>query len=264
MRLATLAAAMTLGLGLPAFAYPTALINVPTAGVAPYKGYHVGLYNYLQPSLVPTVNSPYLAMGSVSGGLVPNFDLAPGVSAGALELGVDVFFPFPSSLYPYPSLNALDTLRRDNSPPTLAQPHAKLALLKETDVLPGLALGTYFLSVPSMDFSANMIHLSATKWLSLGDLDLGQYTFSIYHGNPLALEVDSNGWMAGYYRNLPANLYVMADYTSGASRLGGCNVALGYTVNSTLSLTGGYAISSHDRNEDKAFLFLDWIGEAPF
>lgn len=257
MRSVLLAALFGLGLAAPTYAYPTALINVPTAGVTPYKSYHFGLYNYVQPSLIPTMDSPYLGMGSFSIGLVPYFDLAPGVSAGALEVGVDGFYPFPSSLYPVSSPWPTD------GGPLLAQLHFKLGLLQETDVLPGLAVGSYYLGVPNFSYAANMLHASATKWLSFQDLDLGQVTVTAFHGNPLALGTSSNGLMAGYYRNLPWNLYAMVDYTTGNSQISGTNLALGYSVNRTLSVTGGYFLSGRDSSENKVLLFLDWIGDLP-
>lgn len=257
MRSVLLAALLGLGLAAPTDAYPTALINVPTAGVTPYKSYHFGLYNYVQPSLIPTMESPYLGMGSIAIGIVPYFDLAPGVAAGALEVGVDGFYPFPSSLYPVSGAWPAD------GAPFMAQPHVKLGLLQETDVLPGLALGTYFLGVPSLDYSANMLHASMTKWLTVQDWDLGQITVAAFHGNPWALGTSSNGLMAGYYRNLPWNLYAMADYTTGSSQLSGANLALGYSVNRTLSVTGGFFLSGRDSSENKGFLFLDWIGDLP-
>lgn len=257
MRSVLLAALTALGLSAPAQAYPTALVNVPTAGVTPFRGYHFGLYNYLQPSLIPTMDSPYLGMGSFSIGLVPFFDLAPGVAAGGVEVGVDGFYPFPSSLYP-----VSDAWPTDGGP-MLVQPHFKLGLLQETDVLPGLAVGSYFLGVPDFTLSANVLHASVTKWVTWQDWDLGQFTVTAYHGNPRALGASSNGLMAGYYRNLPWNLYVMGDYTTGASQIGGTNLALGYSVNRTLSVTGGYFLSGRDGSENKAFLFLDWIGELP-
>ncbi|HEY9856969.1 MAG TPA: hypothetical protein V6D05_14600 [Stenomitos sp.] len=257
MRSVLLAALLGLGLAAPTYAYPTALVNVPTAGVTPFRSYHFGLYNYVQPSLIPTSTSPYLAMGSFSIGLVPYFDLAPGVSAGAVELGVDGFYPFPSSLYPVAAAWPTD------GGPLLAQPHFKLGLLQETDVLPGLAVGSYFLSLPDLSYGANMLHASATKWVTVNDLDLGQFTLTAYHGNPVALGSSANGWMAGYYHNLPWNLYAMGDYTSGSSQISGANLALGYSVNRTLSVTGGYFLSGRDQSENKAFLFLDWIGDLP-
>lgn len=257
MRAAFIAALVGLGLAAPAHAYPTALINVPTAGVTPYKSYHFGLYNYVQPSLIPTPDSPYLGMGSISVGIVPYFDLAPGVAAGAVEIGVDGFYPFPSSLYPVASTWPAD------GAPLMAQPHFKVGLLQETDVLPGLAVGSYFLGVPDITYSANMLHASATKWLTFQDLDLGQVTLTAFHGNPVALGSSANGLMAGYYRNLPWNLYVIGDYTTGSSQISGANLALGYTVNRTLSVTGGVFMSGRDSSEHKGYLFLDWIGDLP-
>ncbi len=257
MRSAFIAAIAVLGLTAPAHAYPTALVNVPTGGVTPYKSYHFGLYNYVQPSLIPTMDSPYLGMGSLSVGLVPFFDLAPGVAAGAVELGVDGFYPFPSSLYP------VDAAWPSGGGPLMAQPHFKIGLLQETDILPGLAVGSYFLGLPDITLSANMLHASATKWLTLQDWDLGQFTVTAYHGNPLALGSSANGLMAGYYRNLPWNLYVMGDYTTGSSQISGTNLALGYTVNRTLSVTGGVFVSGRAGNENKGFIFLDWIGDLP-
>lgn len=257
MRAAIIAALAVLGLAAPTHAYPTAIINVPTAGVTPYKSYHFGLYNYLQPSLIPTMDSPYLGMGSLSVGLVPYFDLAPGVAAGAVEVGVDGFYPFPSSLYPVAGAWP------EGGGPLMVQPHFKIGLLQETDVLPGLAVGSYFLGVPDITYSANMLHASVTKWITLQDLDLGQFTLTAYHGNPVALGSSANGLMAGYYRNLPWNLYVMGDYTTGSSQISGTNLAVGYSVNRTLSITGGVFVSGRASNEHKGFIFLDWIGDLP-
>jgi hypothetical protein len=250
-----LAAALLLGTAAAAQAYPTALINVPTAGVDPFKSYHLGVYNYLQPSVVPTPNSPYSLTGGFSVGVSPYFDLAPGISAGAVEVGVDGFFPYPSPLYPSTGL-VTDTS-------FLVQPHAKVGLLKETDVLPGIGLGAYYFSAPSLDTSANMVHFSLTKSVRVGDWDLGQGTVGLYHGNPASLGNDYNGFMAGYFHNLPAGAYAMADYTTGQHHLGGTNLAVGYSVNPMLSITGGYFLANEGRNIDKAFLFLDWVGQLP-
>lgn len=261
MRSAPLAVALLFALAMPAEAFPTALVNVPTGGVAPFKGYHFGTYHYVQPNLVSTPASPYLFMGSFLAGVSPYFELAPGISAGAVEVGLDFLYPFPSSLYP-----AAGTPGPDNGPLPL-QPHLKLGLLQETATLPSLAIGAYEFSLPFLDYSANLLHASLTKSLSWGDQDLGQFTAALFHGNPVALGVDANGWMAGYYRNLPAGAYAMVDYTSGHSALGGANLAVGYCINPNLSVSVGYFVAN-ERNQgtaiaDKAFVFLDWVGDLP-
>lgn len=261
MRSGPLAAAVLLLAATPALAYPTAVVNVPTAGVAPFKGYHVGTYHYLQPNLASTPTSPYLFTGSFLVGVSPYFELAPGVWAGGVELGTDLYFPFPSSLYP------VSTPWGTDNAPLMVQPHLKLGVLQETDVLPGFALGAYSFSLPTMDLSANMLHATLTKSVAWRDHDLGQFTAGLYHGNPLALGAGNNGWMAGYYRNLPFNTYVLADYTSGSSAIGGANLALGYSVNQGLSVTAGYFVANQRAQgtllADKAYLFLDWVGEIP-
>jgi hypothetical protein len=38
---------------------------------------------------------------------------------------------------------------------------------------------------------------------------------------------------------------------------------VGYSVNPMLSITGGYFLANEGRNIDKAFLFLDWVGQLP-
>lgn len=256
MRTLSLSALLLLGLAIPAQAFPTAVVNVPTAGVTPFKSYHLGTYHYLKPSLLSTPNSPYLFEGSFVGGVLPFFELAPGVESGALEVGVDLMYPFPGSPDP-------------NNSPMPVQPHFKLGVLRETGTLPGLALGAYSVSVPNLEYSQNVLHLTATKWLSWNDLDLGQLTLGLFHANPAAVGGDSNGWMAGYFRNLPFNLYVMGDYTSGSTHiagnrpLGGANAAIGYSINDRISLTGGYYVSGSGSNENRGFLFIDWVGDLP-
>lgn len=250
MRLASLLALCFLGLAAPALAYPTSVINVPTGGVNPFKGYHLGVYNYLQPSVLSSPASPYSMMGSIAAGVLPYFDLAPGVSGGGLEVGADL-------LYAYLNLPAYQ------GQPIMVLPHAKFGLLKETNVLPGIAVGAFYLGTLDFATAPNVLHASVTKSLAYAATDLGQFTLGTYHGNPVALGSDNNGLMAGYYRNLPANLYVMGDYTSGSNPIGGLNLALGYGVSAKLSVTAGYFVSNIDRSNDKAFLFFDWVGDLP-
>lgn len=261
MRSGLLACGLVLLAATPTLAYPTALVNVPTAGVAPFKGYHLGTYHYLQPNLATTTSSPYLFTGAGLVGVSPFFELAPGVWSGALELGADLYYPFPSSLYP------MATGWGTDNAPLLIQPHMKLGVLQETDWLPGFALGAYSFSLPTLELSANMLHATLTKSVTWRDWDLGQFTAGLYHGNPRALGSDNNGVMVGYYRNLPVGLYAMVDFTSGMSALGGTNLAVGYAVNPSISVTGGYFVANQ-RNQDaaiadKAFVFLDWVGDLP-
>jgi hypothetical protein len=256
VRSLSLSALLLLGLALPAQAFPTAVVNVPTAGVTPFKSYHLGTYHYLKPSLLSTPDSPYLFEGSFVGGVLPFYELAPGVESGALEVGVDLMYPFPGSPDP-------------GNVPMPLQPHFKLGVLRETETLPGLALGAYSLSLPNLEYSHNVLHFTATKWLSWNEMDLGQFTLGLYHANPAAVGSDNNGWMAGYFRNLPLNLFVMGDYTSGSTHiagnrpLGGANAAVGYSINNSISLTGGYYVAGSGRSEDRAFLFIDWVGDLP-
>jgi hypothetical protein len=249
-----------LALAAPARAYPTALITVPTAGIQPFKGYHLGLAAALQ----RTGSESPLAMASLAVGLTPWFPLTETLSAGALEAGVDLYYPFPfeNGLYPARGLTSA-------TGPTLAQPHLKLGLLQETDWLPGLAAGVYGIALPDWQNSANLVHLSLSRTVTIAGIDLGQWTLAGYHGNPGVLrgptnEDASNGFMLGFFRNLPYDLYVMADYTSGQHRTGGLNLALGWAINERLSLTVGGFTANAGEGEDKALMLLDYVDELTF
>ena len=249
-------------LAVPAKGYPTALVTVPTAGIQPFKGYHLGLAAAMQ----RTASSGPLAMASLSMGLTPWFQLNDVLAAGAIEAGVDVYYPFPfeNGLYPGRGITA-------NKGPVFAQPHLKLGLLQETDWLPALAVGAHALALPDWEHSANLIHLSLSRTVSVAGIDLGQWTLAGYHGNPTVMrgpaptgEDASNGIMLGFFRNLPFDLYVVADYISGLHPTGGLNLALGWAINEHLSLTAGGFTASAGAGEDKAILLLDYVDELTF
>lgn len=251
-----------LALASPATAYPTALVTVPTAGIQPFKGTHLGLATAMQRSGSGTP----MAMASLAVGVVPWFALNDVLSAGAIEAGVDVYYPLPheNGLYPARGLTA------ENSP-ILAQPHLKLGLVQETEWLPGVALGITGIALPDWQSSANLVHLSVTRTVSIAEIDFGQWTVAGYRGNPSVLRGPapantdaSSGVMLGFFRNLPFDLYVMADYSSGLHQTGGINLALGWAVNEHLSLTVGGFTSHAGENEDKAFLLLDYVDELTF
>ena len=249
-------------LAVPVMAYPTSLVTVPTAGIQPFKGYHLGLAAAFQRS----ASSTPLAMASLAVGITPWFQLNEVLAAGAIEAGVDVYYPFPfeNGLYPGRGLTA-------NKGPVFAQPHLKLGLMQETDWLPALAVGAHALALPDWEQSANLIHLSLSRTVTAAGIDLGQWTLAGYHGNPTVMrgpaptyEDASNGFMLGLFRNLPHDLYVMADYISGLHQMGGLNLALGWAINEHLSLTVGGFRASAGAGEDKALLLLDYVDELTF
>ena len=226
----------------------------------PFKAYHLGFAAGLERANPGTP----LSLTSMVIGLTPWFALTPDLSSGAIEVGADLMFPLPfeNALYPARGLTSTTS-------PMLVQPHLKLGLIQETSTLPGLALGAHSLALPDWDHSANLVHLSVTKAFEMTGVDLGQWTVGAYHGNPSVMKgpagLDaSNGWMAGYFRNLPFDLYALADYTSGEHRTGGLNLALGWAINEKLSLTVGGFTSNAGATENKVLLFLDYVDSLEF
>lgn len=221
-------------LATPALAYPTSILSIPTAETLEAGNLHFGLY-----STTPYDPSSASIDGSINAGIFNGFDIG-GVKVGGLELGFDGILPDPGSgIFSF---------------------SGKLSLLGETDALPGIAIGTYYLGVPNMDLSPNLTYAAVSKTLTSGGYELGSWTAGVTRPSP-SVNNGLEGLLlcAGVTYDLPFNLGFAADYTSGTSQYSATNVGLYYSPLEALSFTAGYAFSG-DRQEpsDYPFFYIDY------
>ncbi|HBN07874.1 MAG TPA: hypothetical protein DD435_04215 [Cyanobacteria bacterium UBA8530] len=221
----------------PAWAYPTSIISIPTGETLSVGRLHFGLYGY--------------PVGP-SGDFSFNTGLFDGFQAGETKIG-SLEFGFDSN---YPQLDYDESMQKGLA----FSLSAKLGLMTETDSLPAIGLGFYYLGVPSLNGTPNLSYLSMTKSIQSSGIDLGTYTAGLYRVSPLIDE--SLGFWAGVTHELPFNLSLLGDFTSSASpanSYGGSNVALCLTPFDAFSITSGYYLSNNrEEPGDAAFLFLDY------
>lgn len=220
-------------LSTPALAYPTSILSIPTAETLEAGKLHFGVY-----TTTPYDPSNASIDGSINAGIFNGFDIG-GVKVGGLELGFDGVLPDPGSVFSFAG---------------------KLSLIGETDSMPGIAIGTYYLGVPNMDLSPNLTYAVVSKSLTSGDYELGSWTAGVTRPSPSVNNgLESLLLCAGVTYDLPLNLGFAADYTSGTSQYSATNVGLYYSPLEDLSFTAGYSFSG-DRQEpsDYPFFYIDY------
>lgn len=218
----------------PAFAYPTALVFIPTGDTLSAGKLHLGFYT-------GAPYDPVLRYGdfSLNAGVFDGFEVN-GLRLGKLEMGFDAFDP---------SLGSIFTLS------------GKIGLLGETEFLPSIALGSYYTGFPNLTRTPNLTFLSMSKSLKIGDIDLGAWTLGTMRPSPTSNNDRSEYLLtAGMSHSLPLDgLGFAIDHMTGQSSYSATNFGVYYSPTPDLTLTLGYWRSNNRTTpNDFPMLFIDY------
>lgn len=227
-------ACLIVGAGLALFAgdagaYPTSVVFAPNAEVLPLGGVTGGFYVGFQYTPSPIAMSS--SWGGIQGGISPSFTYAKTqlgeLGFGGVELGVDGYGP-----------------DFDGSPTVVL--NLKVQPFRETDYLPGLAIGVFQLS-PDLSRGALLGFLALSKSFAVRTTSLGQLTFGaglsfadrgavspgclapggtcLFRGSA-PFEDESGFLFAGYRSPWIGPVGLSVDYVGGTSAVSSINVAL--------------------------------------
>ena len=248
------------------YAYPTAVIYIPTAEALPYGQVSVGAFAL--GSVSPELGFTGALLGATFS-ILPPGDTQGSFAFGGLELSADVIYLDPE--------------------PLTISLHAKLQLLRDRDWVPAIAVGVLGASPePSVDVSLGYVVIS--KRLNFGEaLSLGRLTAGLgarvgdasesapdcIRGTGACLfrgsapfEDENAALFLGYESPWLGPISLAVDHLGGVSLFSATSVALNVVPTHGLFFQAG-ASFAHDRRrsahggspQDGLFLFVGWTAD---